>query len=351
MHLTVLFCSVLAATGAALRGSLPSADAECGIDPSSRADCYPFDVATPEACAARSCCWHPSDSAPWCFHPKASAPPVAACAASPIALRLDCWPKSPPHATPETCAARGCCWTPVGEEGAGANVPWCHHPGGTGGYAVESLGEWQPFARTARVSLTAGSRAGPSAQDPKSLDVRIDAVAPRTSRLRVSDAASDGAARWSLAETPLGIPRAFEPLPEDTALESSAEIAPVGDPFSVTFSRADAPAPFARIVSPLLLEPQLVEFTLELPRTTTIHGLGEAVAPWALSANQSAGGRVHTIFSRDRGTPDAGPNGNANLYGAHAFALFIDSDGAAGGIWAATPVAMDVTLHGEHDET
>ncbi len=54
--------------------------------------------------------------------------------------------------------------------------------------------------------------------------------------------------------------------------------------------------------------------------------------------------------SRDRGTPDAGANGNANLYGAWPLLIWVDArDGSAGAVFFASSAAMDVTLHRARD--
>lgn len=140
------------------------------------------------------------------------------------------------------------------------------------------------------------------------------------------------------------------PLPEsDRLLHASFPAAP-GQPAALLVSRqaggsdssgaAAAPPLLASGGSPLVLEPQYLEFSTLLPPGASVHGLGEAVAPWDLTEGlaeeaeaeeeglgeaaamdedaaarigPSPGSRTLTLWSRDRGTPDAGWHGNGNL--------------------------------------
>jgi hypothetical protein len=283
-------------------------------------------------CASRDCCWAPSDAegVPWCFHATQPAPAPAACAASPLALRLDCWDaaRDGGHASPEACAARGCCWTPVGAEGAGANVPWCHHPGGYGEYVVSASAGGRGAGTAAAASTTQtqtlrlasfDASRGPTRHEPRSLTATVDAVGAAGVRLRVAAADDDAAPprrrAWALADTPLGVPRAVPPAARRGV---AAALAAVGEPFRLELQRlppaaddaadeaGEAPPPRGPVVlstiGALSAAPALAEVSFALPASATLHGLGEHVAPWALGGNSSApAGHVYTIWCVRRG--------------------------------------------------
>jgi lysosomal alpha-glucosidase len=241
-----------------------------------------------------------------------------------------------------------------------SNAPWCHFPTTPATYVAEALAPAAGGASAAlrRVALGAGEGRdgrGPFGQDPPALTAELAFYAADAFRLRVRDPASPP--RWSP-------PRTLPLTPGLAAMEgASAAPPPEGRRYAVALS-APAPAPFslrvtrskdARVAlealgADLLFEPQLVQFSVTLPLGTLIHGLGEAVAPWELGhlaagSAGTGGSHTHTLWTRDRGTPDAGPNGNANLYGAHPFVLLRDAaDGATTGLFLRSTAAMDVTV-------
>lgn len=334
-----------------------TSDNQCLIEEDARVDCYPYDVATPLTCAARDCCWHVptrksksnDTKTPWCFHPIQPIPSPSVCSASPLALRLDCWDavRDGGHATPETCNARGCCWTPViGSEGEGVNLPWCHHPGGYGAYTVKRT-DTDSNTGTVIQRLTLPPQTltnrGPTRHEPIELSAQIDLVGPIGIRFRLSDPNTKKEA-WSLAKTPLGIPH-VPSTPSRGTSEVQINVSEKGESFSLGLERKGE-----TIVSThgaISAAPSLAEISLSLPPTAVLHGLGEHVSPWALGTRKNTGaGYVYTIWTRDRGTPDAGPNGNSNLYGAWPLLVWVDTkDGTTGAAFFASSAAMDVTLH------
>ena len=321
----------------------------CAIPEAARVDCYPFDVATVDACAARGCCWHDTavPDAPFCYRPSAPAPTAPQCAAVPLALRLDCHPE--PNASPDSCASRGCCWTPLpdAERAAfpGAVAPWCHYGPPAGHYTTERIEE-APGGLMLSVARHGGP--GPFGQDPQQLAVDVHYYGTHAARVLVTDPARPG--RWELKEElHAGVPPRDLPAPPARAYNVESSRAPAR--FGLRVTRSDSGrSVLDTLGSNLVFEPQLVQFSTALPPGTLVHGLGEAVAPWELGHTLPPGsalGRTHTIWTRDRGTPDASLNGGSNLYGAHPFVLLQDpgDGGKASGIYLRNSAAMDVTLH------
>ena len=321
----------------------------CKVPVDQRRDCYPFDIATPDLCAARDCCWQVSSETgvPYCYHESENPPTVESCSTVPLALRLDCHPE--PNASPESCTARGCCWSSMPQEelAKGANAPWCHYLPPVGWYstsAVEST-DWGMALNVQRV----GGK-GPFGQDPPLLRADLHYFSPDALRIRITNP-EDDPPRWEVPET-LGhhLPTLLS-HPEAAATRSYT-LEPSRSPqrFGLRVSRSvSGRSVLDTLGSNLVFEPQLLQFSTALPVGSLVHGLGEHVGPWELShtLNGSALGRTYTLWTRDRGTPDAGRNGNGNLYGAHPVVLFQDPQdgGKASGLFLRSSAAMDVTLH------
>ena len=321
----------------------------CAVPDEARVDCYPYDFATVEGCAARGCCWHDSSvpGTPFCYHAAAAPPSAAQCSSVPLALRLDCYPE--PNASPERCAARGCCWTPLppAELAAfpGASAPWCHFGPPLGYYTTERITEGP-----GGMSLTLGRQGGPGpfGQDPAALAVDVHYYSSHAARVLIADPSKPG--RWELKEElHPGVPQGNPPPPPSRAYNVESSRSPLR--FGLRVTRADTGrSVLDTLGSNLLYEPQLLQFSTALPPDTLVHGLGEHVAPWELGHTLPPGstlGRTHTLWTRDRGTPDASLNGGSNLYGAHPFVLLQDpgDGGRASGIYLRSSAAMDVTLH------
>lgn len=387
--------------------------------PTPRIDCCPMGVPSPEGCLARGCLWQPSSVAlePWCFYAPAPAPPPLACAAVEDALRVDCalessTPGGKHHANPTTCAARGCCWAPARPH---SRAPWCFH-GPPRGVVAADASVVSVAGRRVSLALAsgaaapgAGGAAGPYGQAPSFAHLHVDALSARVARLRVyvgADAEAGGAdveagagpstllfRAGILSAAAARLPPDAPPLPVPPLFRVELPAAP-GEPAAVVIERAGGGAPLIDSRgSPLVLEPQFLQFSTLLPPGASVHGLGEAVAPWDLSeglvdpdeeggapppdaaaaaeaaerVGPSPGSRTLTLWSRDRGTPDAGWHGNgsackrgcgrggtcylpsralpsADLYGSHPFVLWIERDGRAGGAFLASAAAMDVVL-------
>ena len=323
----------------------------CAVAESERQDCYPFDVATADACAARGCCWHEAvgEGTPHCFHASAPAPSPAQCSSVPLALRLDCFPES--GASPEACAARGCCWTPLPEAERqafpGAATPWCHFGPPLGYYTTERIEE-TPTGLLLELERQGG--AGPFGQDPHQLAVDVHYYSADALRVRMTDPNAPG--RWTLPElVHHDIPPKDREVPEGVHRAYNVESSRSPLRFGLRVTRTESGrSVLDTLGSNLLFEPQLLQFSTALPPGSLVHGLGEHVAPWELGhtlPEGSAIGRTHTIWTRDRGTPDASLNGGSNLYGAHPFVLLQDpgDGGKASGIFLRNSAAMDVTLH------
>jgi lysosomal alpha-glucosidase len=245
-----------------------------------------------------------------------------------------------------------------------SHAPWCHFPAPSVAYVADGLtfaaGGASATATLRRVAAGGGGAPGrgPFGQDPPLLSADLSFYAPGAFRLRVRDPGAPP--RWSpppsLPLTPglAAVEGGGAPPPAADALRYGVALsAPAPAPFSLLVTRGrgeDAPMALEALGGDLLFEPQLVQFSVALPPGALVHGLGEAVAPWELgrlaaSSAGTGGARTHTLWTRDRGTPDAGPNGNANLYGAHPFVLLRDAaDGAATGLFLRSTAAMDVTL-------
>lgn len=372
-------------------GAAPNAYAgSSGALDAARVDCFPMGVPSPEGCLARGCLWQPSATPlePWCFYATAPPPAAEACAAIADALRVDCAPESSTpggqhHASPETCAARGCCWAPARRH---SRSPWCFHgpvPGAVAaGAPVSSSGGHRIAVELARAPADVAP-AGPYGQALQHSLV-AEVLSSRVARVRalVSSAASaSGSSDPSTLLTRAGIltaastaPRHAEKGKEEPALLRVDLPAAPGEPASVVVARAgagsgDAPPLIDSRGAPLHLEPQFLQFSTLLPTGVSVHGLGESISPWDLAeglagddaaeasgaaaadaddvaarVGPSPGSRTLTLWSRDRGTPDAGWHGNGNLYGSHPFVLWIEPGGRAGGAFFASAAAMDVVL-------
>jgi len=205
-----------------------------------------------------------------------------------------------------------------------------------------------PWGMALTVERSGGG--GPFGQDPPTLQADVHYYASDALRVSIKSL-EDEPPRWEVPE-PVGhhVPT-LESHPEAPPARSYL-VEPSRTPqrFGLRVSRSESGrSVLDTLGSNLLFEPQLLQFSTALPLGSLVHGLGEQVGPWELSqqVNGSALGRTYTIWTRDRGTPDAGPNGNANLYGAHPMVLLQDprDGGKASGLFLRSAAAMDVTLH------
>lgn len=135
-------------------------DPQCQVPDPSKEDCGFFGV-DQGSCAAKHCCWVPSQSgAPWCFHGKGAEPraeagspqgPAAASTTKPAPGPLKC--KGYPSARAKTCqfsnasrdgcAAKGCCWAPflfAAPSSPPTTSGWCFHPEGAAAEGEPELG-------------------------------------------------------------------------------------------------------------------------------------------------------------------------------------------------------------------
>jgi hypothetical protein len=246
-------------------------------------DCYPYDVASADVCWARGCCWRPTASGgPWCIPPFAPVPAASRCTSVPLPLRVDCHPE--PEASPGSCAARGCCWTPLHDSERGSNAPWCHYPALVD-YRVESV-ESPSDARGGHFvqHLRLHSGRGAFGQAPPALLATTEVISTLTKcaacgavRLRVHDEMS--APRWSFADI-VGGPAASQGFEAGTLpVPATLRVTPAstGEPFSLRVSRlsesraAGGSTPADVTVSgPLSFEPQFVQVGVECGVVATL---------------------------------------------------------------------------------
>ena len=151
---------------------------------------------------------------------------------------------------------------------------------------------------------------------------------PSIVRVRITDPSSQ---RW---EVPI-------PTPTPSASSSSADrtfnVTYTTAPFSLTVARAsDGTVVLDTALGGLVYSDQFIQWSTRLA-SSSVYGLGEHVAPLALSTQWSD----IPLWARDQGTPEGT---NHNLYGVHPLAVVMEPSGNSHGLFFLNSNAQEYIL-------
>jgi alpha-glucosidase (family GH31 glycosyl hydrolase) len=186
--------------------------------------------------------------------------------------------------TSDACVAKGCCWSPAGDNSA---TPWCFNAGEDSGYGY-SLDSIAPTEFGFDGVL---SKAGPSSSqygaDITNLQLEVHMISADTIRVKIDDVK---AGRWQVPQSV--IPR------HDTgnsAVSQDYEFSFTNSPFTFEVKRKSDGASLFKSSESLLFKDQYIELTTELNSAAKTFGLGES----ARTNHALKTGRTYTLWAAD----------------------------------------------------
>lgn len=220
------------------------------------------------------------------------------------------------------CEAKGCCWSPAGQNSA---TPWCFYAGQSSGYSVSGVTETATGLKATLNLIGEGSSAyGP---DLKQLSLEVVYENEDVIRVKITDANN---ARWEVPESVVQRTHATA-----KPASSNLKFSYTESPFSFEVTRVSDGKSLFKLGESFTFKDQYLEIPTAIDSTAKTFGLGESSRlNHALQA-----GHTYTMWAADIPALSF----NKNLYGSYPYYLQM-VNGQAHGVMLMNSNGMDVTL-------